>query len=84
MEQLEEDEHETTHNNSQTNGQGPHTNNSKGSNNPYNCIFSSVSSTSIIVFLYLSAKLKIIRYLLRFTQSSFADLLHIIFLIIII
>ncbi|XP_031586324.1 ubiquitin carboxyl-terminal hydrolase 48 isoform X1 [Oreochromis aureus] len=29
LEQLEEDEHETTHNNSQTNGQGPHTNNSK-------------------------------------------------------
>uniref|UniRef100_A0A669DNH7 Ubiquitin carboxyl-terminal hydrolase 48 n=1 Tax=Oreochromis niloticus TaxID=8128 RepID=A0A669DNH7_ORENI len=27
LEQLEEDEHETTHNNSQTNGQGPHTNN---------------------------------------------------------
>uniref|UniRef100_A0AAX7UQQ2 Ubiquitin carboxyl-terminal hydrolase 48 n=1 Tax=Astatotilapia calliptera TaxID=8154 RepID=A0AAX7UQQ2_ASTCA len=36
LEQLEEDEHETAHNNSQTNGQGPHTNNSKGSNNPYN------------------------------------------------
>jgi len=30
LEQLEEDEHETKHSNSQTNGQGPHTNNSKG------------------------------------------------------
>ncbi|XP_072239063.1 ubiquitin carboxyl-terminal hydrolase 48 isoform X2 [Leuresthes tenuis] len=31
LEQLEEDEHETKHSNSQTNGQGPHTNNSKES-----------------------------------------------------
>ncbi|XP_055364877.1 ubiquitin carboxyl-terminal hydrolase 48 isoform X6 [Betta splendens] len=29
LEQLEEDEHETKHSNGQTNGQGPHTNNSK-------------------------------------------------------
>uniref|UniRef100_A0A3Q0RJ62 Ubiquitin carboxyl-terminal hydrolase 48 n=1 Tax=Amphilophus citrinellus TaxID=61819 RepID=A0A3Q0RJ62_AMPCI len=29
LEQLEEDEHETKHSNSQTNGQGPHSNNSK-------------------------------------------------------
>lgn len=30
LEQLEEDEQETKHSNSQTNGQGPHSNNSKG------------------------------------------------------
>lgn len=33
LEQLEEDEHETKHSNGQTNGRGPHTNNSKGTRN---------------------------------------------------
>lgn len=43
LEQLEEDEHETKYSNGQTNGQGPHINNSKGRRNGPNFVSPSVS-----------------------------------------
>lgn len=51
MDQLEEDEHETKHGNGQTNGQGPHTNNSKGKINRYDFVSPSVFVSSSFVFL---------------------------------
>lgn len=51
MDQLEEDEHETKHSNGQTNGQGPHTNNSKGKMSGYDFVSPSVFVSSSFIHL---------------------------------